>query len=104
MNEKIEILGYIHLYLKLWPVSEPDECYYMEQRFDFTKPLSEEAFVVLLDSAKEICETQNNGREFDGKYISKREYENATANDNDFATVKFGFGNTDELPGLKMMQ
>lgn len=52
MSEKIEIFGYIHLYLKLWPVSNPDECYYMEQRFDFTKPLSEEAFVVLLDSSK----------------------------------------------------
>lgn len=99
MSEKIEIFGYIHLYLKLWPVSNPDECYYMEQRFDFTKPLSEEAFVVLLDSAKEICETQNNGLKFDGKYISKKEYENATANDKDFATAKFGFGNTDELPG-----
>ena len=69
MSKKIEIFGYIHLYLKLWPVSNPDECYYMEQRFDFTKPLSEEAFVVLLDSSKEICETQNNGLKFDGKYI-----------------------------------
>ena len=99
MSEKIEIFGYIHLYLKLWPVSNPDECYYMEQRFDFTKPLDEEAFIALLDSSKKICETQSKGLKFDGKYISKKEYEIATANDNDFATAKFGFGNTDELPG-----
>lgn len=48
MSEKIEIFGYIHLYLKLWPVSNPEECYYMEQRFDFTKPLDEEAFISVL--------------------------------------------------------
>ena len=47
MSEKIEIFGYIHLYLKLWPVSNPEECYYnatiWSKRFDFTKPLDEEA-------------------------------------------------------------
>ena len=63
MSEKIEIFGYIHLYLKLWPVSNPEECYYMEQRFDFTKPLDEEAFIALLDSSKKICETQSKGLE-----------------------------------------
>lgn len=39
INNKTDIIGYMQLFFKFWPIGSPEEAYYMEYKCDFTKPL-----------------------------------------------------------------
>lgn len=102
IEENFEIIGYVYLYMKFWPVNAPNEEFYLTYRSDFGNPLTKDVLKTFLESCGKICEQQNKGVEFTGKYITKDEYETATAEDNkdgnNFVTDKFSFGDTNCLP------
>ena len=42
INKKTDIIGYMQLFFKFWPIGSPEEAYYMEYKGDFSKPLNED--------------------------------------------------------------
>ena len=40
--KKLELIGYVQLYMKLWRVDKPDVAFYFKMDTDFTVPLDEE--------------------------------------------------------------
>lgn len=42
INNKTDIIGYMQLFFKFWPIGSPEEAYYMEYKCDFAKPLNED--------------------------------------------------------------
>lgn len=44
INNKTDIIGYMQLFFKFWPIGSPEEAYYMEYKCDFAKPLNEDFF------------------------------------------------------------
>lgn len=52
INNKTDIIGYMQLFFKFWPIGSPDEAYYMEYKGDFSKPLSNTFSVHLEKSAR----------------------------------------------------
>ena len=46
INNKTDIIGYMQLFFKFWPIGSPDEAYYMEYKGDFSKPLNEDFFQI----------------------------------------------------------
>ena len=72
INNKTDIIGYMQLFFKFWPIGSPDEAYYMEYKGDFSKPLNEDFFKYILGSFGKICEEQDEKKRiFEGKYIDK---------------------------------
>ena len=50
INNKTDIIGYMQLFFKFWPIGSPEEAYYMEYKGDFSKPLNEDFFKYILGS------------------------------------------------------
>lgn len=59
INNKTDIIGYMQLFFKFWPIGSPEEAYYMEYKGDFSKPLNEDFFKYILGSFGKICEEQD---------------------------------------------
>ena len=75
INNKTDIIGYMQLFFKFWPIGSPEEAYYMEYKCDFTKPLNEDFFKYILGSFGKICEEQDEKKRiFEGKYIDYETY------------------------------
>ena len=60
INNKTDIIGYMQLFFKFWPIGSPEEAYYMEYKCDFAKPLNEDFFKYVLGSFGKICRTKRN--------------------------------------------
>lgn len=58
INNKTDIIGYMQLFFKFWPIGSPEEAYYMEYKCDFTKPLNEDFFKYVLGTFGKVCEEQ----------------------------------------------
>ena len=70
INNKTDIIGYMQLFFKFWPIGSPEEAYYMEYKCDFTKPLNEDFFKYVLGTFGKVCEEQDEKKRiFEGKYI-----------------------------------
>lgn len=59
INNKTDIIGYMQLFFKFWPIGSPEEAYYMEYKCDFTKPLNEDFFKYVLGTFGKVCEEQD---------------------------------------------
>lgn len=105
INNKTDIIGYMQLFFKFWPIGSPDEAYYMEYKGDFSKPLNEDFFKYVLGSFGKICEEQDEKKRiFEGKYIDYETYASeCLADAENFNTKKAGFG-TGLLPGKEPLK
>lgn len=69
INNKTDIIGYMQLFFKFWPIGSPEEAYYMEYKCDFAKPLNEDFFKYVLGTFGKVCEEQDEKKRiFEGKY------------------------------------
>lgn len=59
INNKTDIIGYMQLFFKFWPIGSPEEAYYMEYKCDFAKPLNEDFFKYVLGTFGKVCEEQD---------------------------------------------
>lgn len=71
--EKLEIIGYVQLYIKLWRVDKPDVAFYFKMDADFTVPIDEETLKSLIIKVAAFCEKENN-IEVDAAYITREQY------------------------------
>lgn len=68
INNKTDIIGYMQLFFKFWPIDSPEEAYYMEYKCDFAKPLNEDFFKYVLGTFGKVCEEQDEKKRiFEGK-------------------------------------
>lgn len=67
--KKLELIGYLQLYIKLWKVDE----LYFKMDTDFSVPLDEETLKSLLMKVAVFCE-ETNHIEVDAAYITKEQY------------------------------
>ncbi len=75
INNKTDIIGYMQLFFKFWPIGSPEEAYYMEYKCDFAKPLNEDFFKYVLGTFGKVCEEQDEKKRiFEGKYIDYETY------------------------------
>lgn len=71
--KKLELIGYLQLYIKLWKVDKPEVAFYFMMDTDFTVPLDEETLKSLLMKVAAFCEETNN-IEVDAAYITREQY------------------------------
>lgn len=71
--KKLELIGYLQLYIKLWKVDEPEVAFYFKMDTDFSVPLDEETLKSLLMKVAVFCE-ETNHIEIDAAYITKEQY------------------------------
>lgn len=71
--KKLELIGYVQLYIKLWRVDKPEVAFYFKMDADFTVPLDEETLKSLLMKVAAFCEEANN-IEVDAAYITREQY------------------------------
>lgn len=71
--KKLELIGYVQLYIKLWRVDKPEVAFYFMMDVDFTLPLDEETLKSLLMKVAAFCEETNN-IEVDAAYITREQY------------------------------
>lgn len=71
--KKLELIGYLQLYIKLWKVDEPEVAFYFKMDTDFSVPLDEETLKSLLMKVAAFCE-ETNHIEVDAAYITKKQY------------------------------
>lgn len=69
INNKTDIIGYMQLFFKFWPIGSPEEAYYMEYKCDFAKPLNEDFFKYVLGSFGKICEEQDEKKHMHFQYL-----------------------------------
>lgn len=105
INNKTDIIGYMQLFFKFWPIGSPEEAYYMEYKCDFAKPLNEDFFKYVLGTFGKVCEEQDEKKRiFEGKYIDYETYvSECLADDKDFSTQRTRFG-TGLLPGKEPLK
>lgn len=105
INNKTDIIGYMQLFFKFWPIGSPEEAYYMEYKCDFAKPLNEDFFKYVLGTFGKVCEEQDEKKRiFEGKYIDYETYvSECLSNDKDFSTQRTRFG-TCLLPGKEPLK
>ena len=70
--KKLELIGYLQLYIKLWKVDEPEVAFYFKMDTDFSVPLDEETLKSLLMKVAVFCE-ETNHIEVDAAYIAEAE-------------------------------
>lgn len=71
--KKLELIGYLQLYIKLWKVDEPEVAFYFKMDTDFSVPLDEETLKSLLMKVAVFCE-ETSHIEVDAAYITKEQY------------------------------
>ena len=71
--KKLELIGYLQLYIKLWKVDEPEVAFCFKMDTDFSVPLDEETLKSLLMKVAAFCE-ETNHIEVDAAYITKKQY------------------------------
>ena len=71
--KKLELIGYVQLYIKLWIVDKPEVAFYFKMDADFTVPLDEETLKSLLMKVAAFCDEANN-IEVDAAYITREQY------------------------------
>lgn len=71
--KKLELIGYLQLYMKLLRVDKPDVAFYFKMDTDFTVPIDEETLKSLITKVATFCEKQNN-IEVDAAYITREQY------------------------------